>query len=202
MLKKSVRRVRMGKVLVRELVYVIKKITGSRLRWEAMKESGIITVGKHTYGKPDVYAWDQKTKLNIGNYCSIAEGVTFILGGEHRLDWVSTFPFNVKYEQWPSAKAIVGHPATKGDIILGSDVWLGHGVLVLSGVKIGNGAIVGAGAVVTKDVPDFAIVGGSPARFIKWRFDEDTRIRLTEMAWWDWSEEKISKNVNFLMSKP
>lgn len=192
----------MGRVLARELVYVINKIAGSRLRWESLKESGVITVGKHTYGKPDVYAWDKKTKLNIGNYCSIAEGVTFILGGEHRLDWVSTFPFNVKWEQWPSAKSIVGHPATKGDIILGSDVWLGHGALVLSGVKIGNGAIVGAGAVVTKDVPDFAIVGGNPARFIKWRFDESTRIKLTEMAWWEWSDEKISKNVHLLMGKP
>ena len=192
----------MGRLLACELVYVINKIAGSRLRWESMKESGIITVGKHTYGKPDVYAWDEKTKLNIGNYCSIAEGVTFILGGEHRLDWVSTFPFNVKWEQWPSAKSIVGHPATKGDIILGSDVWLGHGALVLSGVKIGNGAIVGAGAVVTKDVPDFAIVGGNPAKFIKWRFDESTRMKLTEMAWWEWSEEKISKNVHVLMSKP
>ncbi len=192
----------MGKVLVRELVYVINKLAGPKLRWESMKESGIITVGNHTYGKPDVYAWDEKTKLKIGNYCSIAEGVTFILGGEHRLDWVSTFPFNVKWEQWPSAKSIVGHPATKGDIILGSDVWLGHGALVLSGVKIGNGAIVGAGAVVTKDVPDFAIVGGNPARFIKWRFDESTRIKLTEMAWWEWGEEKISKNVHLLMNNP
>lgn len=78
-------------------------------------------------------------------------------------------------------------------IKIGSDVWIGEHVIIRRGVEIGDGAIVASGAIVTRSVPPFAIVGGNPARFIKWRFPEDVRSKLISIKWWNWPEEKICK---------
>jgi virginiamycin A acetyltransferase len=83
----------------------------------------------------------------------------------------------------------------RGDTVVGHDVWIGYGATIMPGVQIGNGAIVATKAVVTKDVEPFAIVGGNPAARIRYRFDEPTREALAEIAWWDWSAEKITRNV-------
>lgn len=195
-------KVRGGARLLREIGPTIRRGAAARLRWESLKDRGIVSVGRNTYGFPNVYSWDALTSLKIGNYCSIAEGVTFILGGEHRMDWITTYPFNVMADEWPLAAAIIGHPATKGDIIIGNDVWIGHGALILSGVSIGNGAVIGAGAVVTKSIEDYAVVAGNPATFVKYRFDEPTRNRLLEMAWWNWSDSEVSHKVQLLMRPP
>lgn len=114
------------------------------------------------------------TWLKIGSYCSIAEGVRFLLAGEHQLHSISTYPFKVK---------IFGEAyeaGSKGDIIVQDDVWIGTNAVICSGVTIGQGAVVAAGAVVTKDVAPYAIVGGNPARLIKYRFDEPLREKLTQ----------------------
>ena len=187
---------------IREILPAIRKASGPALRWETLQRDGIVEIGRHTYGSPNVYAWNTLTKLKIGNFCSIAEGVVFILGGEHRIDWITTYPFNVIEDEWPNSKSVKGHPSSKGDISIGHDVWIGHGALILSGVRIGNGAVIGAGSVVTRNVDDYAVVAGNPAKFVKFRFDETRINELLNMAWWDWSDEEINKNVQKLMGPP
>lgn len=157
-------------------------------------------IGVHSYGNPKVYDWDEGTKLRIGNYTSIAEGVTILLGGNHRTDWASMYPFSALPDVWPEAKDIIGHPSTKGDVVIGSDVWIGFGATILSGVTIGDGAVVAAGAVVVKDVPPYTIAGGNPAKSLKQRFDDDLVRALLDIKWWNWSEEKIRANVHLLCS--
>lgn len=154
-------------------------------------------IGKWTYGSPKVLAWDNNTQLTIGKYCSIASGVTFILGGEHRSDWISTYPFSGFFDE---GKAIKGHPASKGNIVVGNDVWIGENATVLSGVNIGSGAIIGACAVVTKDVDAYSIVAGNPARVIRARFDDETISTLLNTCWWDLPHEQILKLIPMLMS--
>lgn len=133
----------------------------------------IVSVGKMSYGLLEVHTWGASNeKLIIGNYVSIASGVKFILGGNHRYDTLSTYPFKVKIlgesrEAW-----------SKGEIIVEDDVWIGTDVMILSGVSIGKGAVIAAGSIVTKDVPAYAIAGGNPAKLIKYRFDENTIEKL------------------------
>lgn len=126
--------------------------------------------------------------VTIGNYCSIADRVVFIAGGEHDKDWVSTYPFieRLKLENLVKFKK----PRFKGNISIGNDVWIGHGATILSGVSIGDGAVVGAMSVVTKDVPPYAIVVGSPAKVIKYRFTESQIEKLMKIQWWNYSEDK------------
>ncbi|MDP3884872.1 CatB-related O-acetyltransferase [Hydrogenophaga sp.] len=141
-------------------------------------------IGKGTYGHPKVVSWEEKAKLVIGNYTSIARDVQIFLGGNHHTDWVTTYPFDVLWQK-------VGHPCTKGDVVIGSDVWIGRDALILSGVTIGHGAVIGARAVVAKDVPPYAIVVGNPGTIVKFRFDENIRTRLLQSAWWDLDEAQI-----------
>lgn len=161
------------------------------------KFSDNVTIGDYTYGFFDVLEWDGKTKLKIGKFCSIAADVLFLLGGEHRKDFISTYPFNALME---SFAYIEGHPASKGDIIVGNDVWIAHGVKILSGVSIGDGAIVAANSLVTKDIPPYAIAMGNPAKVVKYRFDEDTISKLLKIKWWDFKEEEIVKIIPLLQS--
>lgn len=155
-------------------------------------------MGIGSYGEPQVYAWEAGTKLSIGNYCSIADGVRILLGGEHRTDWITTSPLRV-LNDLPGAWGD-GHPATKGDIHIGSDVWIGTGAIILSGVTVGDGSVVGAGAVVTRDVAPYAIVAGNPAVVIRFRFDEDIRAALQRIAWWNWPRERVLEEVASLCS--
>lgn len=126
-----------------------------------------IKTGKNSYGIINlVDSSPFNSKLIIGNYCSIGPDVKFLLGGEHRTDTISTYPFKVKvFGETKEA-------GSKGDIVLHDDVWIGANALICSGVEIGQGAVIAAGAVVTKDVPSYAIVGGNPAKIIKYRFSE------------------------------
>ncbi len=132
-----------------------------------------IVVGKESYGEIFLQEGSPlNTKLYIGNYCSIAKNVRFLLGGEHKIKSISTYPFKVLkfgYEK---------EAGSKGNIIVKDDVWIGDSAIICSGVTIGQGAIIAAGSVVTKDVEPYSIVGGNPAHFIKWRFDEEFRKKL------------------------
>lgn len=135
-----------------------------------------VVIGKKTYG--DIHITDfspSETKLYIGSYCSIAPDVHFLLGGEHQIKSISTYPFKVK-SFGESREAV-----SKGNIIVKDDVWIGDSAIICSGVTIGQGAIIAAGAVVTKNVESYSIVGGNPAHFIKWRFDEKCRAKLCEV---------------------
>jgi acetyltransferase-like isoleucine patch superfamily enzyme len=126
-----------------------------------------VTVGKCTYGVLNVYQWGNEDEfLEIGHYVSIADNVTFLTGGNHEYRGITTFPVKVK---------LLGHSRealTNGKIKVGDDVWIGHNALILSGVQIGQGAIIAAGSVVAKDIPPYSIVGGNPAKIIKYRFPE------------------------------
>ena len=135
-----------------------------------------IIVGKKTYGPIFITdASPKDTKLIIGSYCSIALGVHFLLGGEHQINSISTYPFRVKcFGQEREA-------GSKGDIVVRDDVWIGTNAIICSGVTLGQGCIVAAGAVVTKDVEPYAIVGGNPARVIKYRFKENLREKLCKI---------------------
>ena len=155
-------------------------------------------IGKYTYGSPDVYDFDDKTRLVVGRYCSISDRVAIVLGGNHRLDWATTYPFTAFSDEWPEAKQISGHPASEGDIIIGNDVWIGLGAVILSGVTIGDGAVIGAGAVVSKDVSPYAIAVGNPASEVGKRFSEKIINKLLELQWWNWPEKKVRQFLPFL----
>lgn len=154
-------------------------------------------IGDWTYGNPYIKSWDEKTRLRIGKFCSIAGNVQILLGGEHRKDWVTTYPFNKFFME---AINIEGHPFTKGDIIIGNDVWICQNAIILSGVRIGNGAIIGAGSVVTRDIPAYALAVGIPAKVISFRFSSNQIASLEQIAWWDWDINKIIESIPLLLS--
>ena len=155
------------------------------------------TIGRFTYGEPLVLEWGEGKTLKIGSFCSISANVTILLGGNHRGDWITTFPFNVIFEEF---RYIEGHPSSNGDVIIGNDVWIGLNALILSGVTIGDGAIIAANSVVTKDVEPYVIVGGNPAKKIKNRFDDKTIEDLLRIRWWDWDLEKIKNTIPLMLS--
>lgn len=154
-------------------------------------------IGLGTYGMPVVHDWDEGSTLRIGSYCSIADNVQIFLGGQHRTDWISSYPFPVYL---PEAAHIEAFGGTRGDVEIGSDVWLCSNCTILSGVTVGHGAVVASGAVVARDVPAYAVVAGNPARHVRWRFDEEVRTELLKAAWWDWPEEEIRQVVEKLCS--
>ena len=161
--------------------------------------NGILEVGSHTYGinnlRIHVYKGSE-SKVKIGKYCSIGPNLTLITGGIHPVNLISTFPFRIKWNL--PGKYEDGIPYTKGNIVIGNDVWISTNVTILSGVIIGHGAVIAAGAVVTKDVPPYAIVGGNPARVIKYRFEEERIKELLEMKWWEWKENEIRERISEL----
>jgi acetyltransferase-like isoleucine patch superfamily enzyme len=165
-----------------------------------MKDNPTLTrfnIGKHSYGLPRILFSNSGATLTVGKFSSLADEVVIMLGGEHRVDWATTFPLQQYY---PGCVAIEGHPATKGNIVVGNDVWIGREALILSGVTIGDGAVVGARALVTKDVMPYSIVGGNPARHIRFRFDADAIDQLKRIAWWEWPEEIIREATPYLLS--
>lgn len=136
-------------------------------------------------------------KLRIGKFCSIACGAKFLFNSaNHTLSSLSTYPFPLFFEEWGLEKKDVTKAwDNKGDIVIGNDVWIGYEAVILAGVTIGDGAIIGTRAVVTKDVPPYTIVSGVPAKPIKRRFPEETISALLEIQWWNWSEERIARNI-------
>ncbi len=133
-------------------------------------------------------------RLVIGRFCSIAAETRFIMnGGNHATDWFTTYPFPAFGGGWEVAMPEAW--PHRGDTVVGHDVWIGYGATIMPGVSIGNGAIVATHSVVTHDVEPFAIVGGNPARVIRYRFDEETRAAVSEIAWWDWDAERITRHL-------
>lgn len=136
-----------------------------------------VSVGKNTYGTINAVSYgNTKEELKIGNYCSIAGKVYFILSGEHDYRRLSTYPFETRL--------ISGCPEAicRGPIVIEDDVWIGFGCIVLSGVTIGKGAVIGAGSVITKDIPPYAVYAGN--RVIKYRFSESVieKIRTCDIS--------------------
>jgi acetyltransferase-like isoleucine patch superfamily enzyme len=164
-------------------------------------------LGEHSYGSPTVLAWSEAYKTQIvttGKYCSIAENVKFILDGNHRMDTFSTYPFR-EIRGWKEAP-LCGWG--KNIPIIGNDVWIARDVTIYSGVTIGDGAVIAGQSVVTKDVPPYAVVGGNPARILKYRFQEDIIKDLLETKWWELPIESIrtgllpiSENIKEVIQK-
>ncbi len=164
-----------------------------------LKSRGLLEVGRHSYGVPLIRTQKgSERKIIIGNFCSISKGVVILTGGIHPLDWVSTYPFRIKW-RLPGAYTD-GMPTSRGEIVVGSDVWFGTNSVVLSGVTIGHGAVIAAGAVVADDVPPYAIVGGVPARIIRYRFGPDIVEQLLGIRWWDWDDDTIREAIPLLSS--
>lgn len=187
-----------------------------------MKE--YVQIGKYSYGIFDAnVVWDaeawgynngkKQPRLIVGNYCSIGNNSKFYLGGNHRYDWATTYPFHIKYllnNIFDSLEnEIDGYPLSNGDIVIGNDVWFGENVTVMSGVKIGDGAVIGTNSTVVKDVESYSIVGGHPAKHIKYRFDEEIIEKLLDIKWWDMEDSKLnlllpymcSNDINFFFEK-
>lgn len=141
-------------------------------------------------------------KLIIKKFCSIACNVKFLFNSaNHTINSLSTYPFPLFYEEWNlDRKDVVQSWDNKGDIIIGNDVWIGYEAIILAGVTIGDDAIIGARAVVTKDVLPYTVVAGVPAKPIKKRFDDKIISKLLDIQWWNWSDEKIAKNIKAIQS--
>lgn len=178
---------------------------------EAVTKPGII-VGEYTYYHDfdDPLKFQEKNvlyhypvnndKLIIGKFCSIAHGAKFLFnGGNHKKDACVNYPFAIFGQLWDHQLDVTDSWDNKGDIVIGNDVWIGYEALIMAGVTIGDGARIGSRSIVTRDVEPYAVVAGSPARQIKKRFEDSEIALLEELKWWDWSEERIKRNLGLLM---
>ena len=137
-------------------------------------------------------------KLIIGKFCAIARGIEFVMNGaNHRMNSVTTYPFNIMGGGWEKFAPTLDELPLKGDTVVGNDVWIGQNVTVMPGVHIGDGAIIAANSVVAKDVPAYCVAGGNPCRE---RFDEELTEYLLKLRWWDWEPDKISRSMEVLCS--
>lgn len=157
-----------------------------------------MSFGKYTYGNPNIYYQNPQANLTIGNFCSIAANVNIYLGGNHRTDWVTTYPFGHIHQNKFNDFNGDGHPSTKGNVIIGNDVWIGSDVTIMSGVTIGDGVVIANNSHVVKNVEPYTIVGGNPAKLIKYRFTPEQISKLLEIKWWNWDDEKINKYTPLL----
>lgn len=140
-------------------------------------------------------------RLIIGKFCSIACGAKFLFNSaNHALRSLSNYTFPLFFEEWGlNKKNVASAWDNKGDIIIGNDVWIGYEAVIMAGVHIGDGAVIAARAVVTKDVPPYTIVGGTPTRKIRMRFEEETIAKLQQIQWWNWPVEKIRRSLPYIM---
>lgn len=155
-----------------------------------------VAAGEFSYGKPLIMGWDgtPETRVTIGRFCSIADGVRMLLRVNHPIHSASTYPvakiLGVHHDEpyeWCS-----------GPIVIGNDVWIGQDAVIHGGVTLGHGAVVAGHAIVTTDVPPYGIVAGNPARLVKYRFDDATIQMLLEIQWWDWPMPTIREHAVLL----
>lgn len=194
---------------------ILAHVTGMNRKETPIK----IPYGRHSYGPQPILigvggtlkerqiTLRKSAGSRIDNFCSISPGLRFTFLDKHNYHWVSTYPFYAFYNKW---KFDVPPFYCKGEldistfeanpIIIENDVWIACNVTVKEGVTIGNGAVVAMESVVTKDVPPYAIVGGCPAKIIKYRFSPEQIEELLRIAWWNWKDEEIREIVPLLMS--
>lgn len=157
----------------------------------------ITSWGEGSYGCPRVTCFDGVSKLNVGKYCSFSDRVSILLGSNHKLDCVTSYPYSrIDQNKTPE------ETNEKGDVFIGNDVWVGYGVTIIGrGRKIGDGAIIGAGAVVVNDIPPYSLAVGVPAKVVKYRFSEKEIEELLKIKWWDWDIEDVKKAAPDLYDK-
>ncbi len=162
---------------------------------------GNVIIGRHFWGSlPYIVNSSTKDTVIIGNFCSFGRNCIIVPNNGHIPEEkqyerfrVSTFPI-AAVGGWKKEYSL---PLNHNYVIFGNDVWVGVNTVFLPGVKIGNGAIIGAGAVVTHDVPAYAIVAGVPAKVIRYRFTEEQRVKLLEIAWWNWPDKVVAANCDY-----
>lgn len=159
---------------------------------EDLFDPSCVSVGDYTYGGLRVLTYNQNSKLKIGRFCSIAQEVMFVLSADHYTDHISSYPYKV----WIMKEEQEG--VSKGDITVDDDVWIGFRSTILSGVHIGQGAVIAAGSVVTKDVPPYAIVGGVPAKVIKYRFKSEIINELMKVDYSKVTENLIKEHMDHM----
>ena len=178
-----------------------------------MIEDPSIEIGDFTYGHMEQlegekvirslvpYSFGRK-KLIIGKFCSIGFGTEFISPyANHQMHSLTTYPFWHIFSEYETLKPWLDDAEAKGDTVVGNDVWFGRGCTILPGVTIGDGAVIAARSVVVQDVPPYAIVGGNPAKLIKYRFSQEIIEELLKIQWWNWSLDTIIKHHKVLMGK-
>lgn len=186
------------KILFKYFSFIFKFVQYFNYRYDEYifyrsKNRHVLKFGIGSYGLPKILSFDNVSKLSVGNYCSIAEHVTFLLGSNHKHKAVPTYPIcNIDNNFSPKDANI------KGDVFIGNDVWIGYGATIIGQVTIGDGAIIGAGSVINRDVPAYSIVMGVPGQILRYRFNEDQIQKLLEIKWWNWDIEKIKKNKDIL----
>jgi acetyltransferase-like isoleucine patch superfamily enzyme len=150
-----------------------------------------IEIGMYSYGGCfDPQRIGAYTK--IGRYCSFAEGV-YIFNANHPIKSKSTHPFFFN----PIFGYVGEEKIPRSRLVIGNDVWVGQNAIILPNVKkIGDGAVIGAGAIVSKEVPDFAVVLGNPAKVIKYRFSKETIVKIQASQWWDKDVEELEEDIN------
>lgn len=162
----------------------------------------IMGIGSYYDREIEIISWSDMYKLIVGKYCSIGRWCSFFLHADHRYDWVTTSSqlWGPVTPQIAEMHISMGHPTSKGDIIIENDVWIGAKSTIMSGVSIHNGAVVAATSTVTKDVPPYAIVAGNPAKIVKYRFTPDIIEKLLDIKWWDWPQDtnKIKQEANVM----
>jgi virginiamycin A acetyltransferase len=148
-----------------------------------------------------LYNFAGDTRLRIGRFCAIAAGARFVFAAaNHAMAGPSTYPFAILGGDFAAELPIEAYPfPRRGDTVIGHDVWIGMEALILPGVRIGHGAVIGARSVVTRDVPDYAVVAGNPARIVRRRYAEDEAARLVALGWWDWPVERIARAIPLLV---
>lgn len=174
-----------------------------------LKDAAWVNLGKHSYDNGAyVWRWYNHAKLEIGNYCSIANNVNFICdSGYHTESEVTSFPLFHEILQKEEKITIGRKPyivkeikeklkPSKTDIIIGNDVWIGNGVTILPDVRIGNGVTILAGAVVSKNIPDYTIVGGVPGEVIQHKHSKDIIDALNKIQWWNWPDTEIKSRAD------
>ena len=168
--------------------------------------SGVkVKVGKFTYGTEwvNILKWnDVDFHVEIGRFCSISYGLKIFMGGNHRKDWITTYPFGHVPPSSEIIPPVSGHPQSNQPVIIENDVWIGRDVTLMSGVTISNGAVIAANSHVVNSIPPYAIAGGNPAKIIGYRFADEQIKELQRLQWWNLPDEKIYKSINLLCAPP
>lgn len=159
-----------------------------------LKRDSYTKKGAGTYDNgAKVWRWSRAT-LQIGNYCSIAHNVNFVVDeGFHGMSHITKYPFINNFSTSKESNDIRRRKMQKEGITIGNDVWIGINTIILPGVKVGNGVTIAAGSVVTKNVPDYVVVAGTPAKVVQEKYTSEQKDALNRIAWWDWTEDVLKE---------